>query len=132
MNRPTLALLLLAAAFAIIAMFAGSGTVHGQLGTSSDAKADDDIFKDKIVLIEVNSADSDQGNSVVVDHARVVKVGARDFIIGDGFATKESEDAWYEDMLVGVPCESIARFHAMTPERFEEYMKMWKERADEQ
>ena len=76
-----------------------------------------------------NALESKSG-SVVLANVRVTKLGNRDFIIGDGYAPDSDDDSWYKDMLVGVPCESILRFHAMTQKQFAEYMKRWKERSE--
>jgi hypothetical protein len=89
-------------------------------------------FKDKVVLLEVNRSNAleTKSGSVVLVKLRITKLGNRDFIIGTGYSTDDTDDAWYKDVLVGVPCESILRFHAMTPKQFAEYTKRWKEHSD--
>jgi hypothetical protein len=131
---------LLFAALALLVCFAYfNGTaVHGQQKASPAATAskdNEDLFKEKILLLEVMSSDTNGGsNSVVIENTRTTKIGSREFVIGEGYATddEDSGEAWYDGMTVGVPCENIIRLQSMTPERFKEYMKMWKNHANEQ
>jgi hypothetical protein len=101
----------------------------------SPRAASDDLateFKDKIVLLEVNrsTALETKSGSVVLVKLRITKLGTRDFVVGTGYAPEEGDATWYKDVLVGVPCESILRFHAMTPKQFADYMKTWKDRSE--
>jgi hypothetical protein len=91
-------------------------------------------FKDKIVLFEIDrsSALETDSGSVILHKVRITKLGNRDFIIGDGYSPEDSEDSWYKGLLVGVPCDSVIRFHAMTPNQFTEYMKLWKDRQEDE
>jgi hypothetical protein len=135
MTRSTSLIVTAGIALAILFAYFNSSTVQGQQKNSNAVAAasdNDDIFKDKILLLEVMPSDAEgSSNSVVIDNARTAKLGSRDFVVGDGYAPEGSDDAWYDDMLVGVPCENIVRFQSMTPERFKEYMKMWKDHEKE-
>ena len=134
MTRSTSLIVTAGIALALLFAYFNSGTVQGQQknAAASAAPDNDDIFKDKILLLEVMPSDAEgSSNSVVIDNARTTKLGSRDFLVGDGYAPEGSDDAWYDDMLVGVPCENIVRFQSMTPERFKEYMKMWKDHEKE-
>jgi hypothetical protein len=109
-------------------------TVRGE--ETSPATPDHDLaleFKDKIVLFEIDrsSALETDSGTVILHKVRITKLGNRDFIIGDGYAPADNDDSWYKDLLVGVPCDSVIRFHAMSPDQFTEYMKLWKDRTEE-
>jgi hypothetical protein len=106
---------------------------------SSEPKAADppgtDItaqFKDKILLLEVNRSNAleTKSNSVVIDKVRLTSIAGRYFVLGSGVAPDDGESTWYKDVLVGVPWESVVRFHAMTKEQFADYVKLWKEHAE--
>jgi hypothetical protein len=90
-------------------------------------------FKDKIVLLEVNRSSvlENKSSTVMMQNVRIVKFGSRDFIVGTGYAPDDDEDYWNKDMFVGVPCESIVRFHAMTPTQFNVFLKKWREHAED-
>jgi hypothetical protein len=124
----------LASFFASRTSLAEAEQVASDSPAASSAAAKDILtdFKDKIVLFEVNRSNAleSKSGSVVLAHVRITKVGNRDFIIGDGYA-EDAEDTWYKDMTVGVPCDAILRFHAMTPSQFKKYMKMWKEHSSD-
>jgi hypothetical protein len=100
--------------------------------TQSDETVPD--FKDKIVLFEVNRGSTleTKSGSVVLQKVHIRKLGTRSFIIGEGYAPKEDEhgDYWEKGLTVGVPCESLIRFQAMTPDQFSDYIKKWKEHSD--
>jgi hypothetical protein len=89
-------------------------------------------FKDKVVLFEVNRSNATletKSGTVVLVKIKITKLGNRDFVVGTGY-DPDGDDSWYKDMTVGVPCENILRFHAMTPKQFTEYMKRWKDKSD--
>ncbi len=96
-----------------------------------DALAND--FKGKIVLLEVNrsSAVESDSDTVLLQNVRVTKLGDRQFLVGIGYTPNDDKEYWYKDMLVGVPCDSILRFSAMTPAQCEAFMKRWREQLQE-
>jgi hypothetical protein len=109
-------------------------TSCGNLQAEDSKKSSDDLaaeFKDKIVMLEVNrsSAIEAKTGTVVLVKMRITKLGNRDFVVGTGYAP-DDDDSWYKDVVVGVPCESIVRFHAMTQKQFADYMKKWKDRSE--
>jgi hypothetical protein len=90
-------------------------------------------FKDKVVLLEVNRSNATletKSGTVVLVKIKITKLGDRYFLMGTGYDPDDSDESWYKDMTVGVPCENILRFHAMTPKQFTDYMKRWKEKSD--
>jgi hypothetical protein len=114
---------------AIFVAYSQSSAVLGQQDKHSAAHNDaDEIFKDQVVLVEMLPPGDEAYGSVAVTDAHIVKLGQRDFIVGDGYAPKESEAAeWLSDVLVSVPCDQISRLESMTPERYKEYLKSWKD-----
>jgi hypothetical protein len=90
-------------------------------------------LKDKIVLLEVNrsSAVESDSDTVLLKDVRLTELGNRHFILGIGYSAPDDINYWYEDMLIGVPCDSILRFSAMTPEQCAKFMKKWKDQVQE-
>jgi hypothetical protein len=124
------------AAFALLLLSAANFAERTSLRaddhpTSIDANLTAE-FKDKIVLLEVNrsSAVETKSSTVLLEKLHVTKLGNRDFLIGTGYAPENNDEYWYKDMTVGIPCDSIVRFHAMTPKQFVEFMKKWKDHSD--
>ena len=112
-----------------------NATVKGD--SSPSASQNDETvpdFQDKVVLFEVNRGSTleSKSGSVVLQKVHIRKLGTRSFIIGEGYAPKDDEhgDYWEKGLTVGVPCESLIRFQAMTPDQFNDYTKKWKERSD--
>jgi hypothetical protein len=132
MNRPTFLCLVACLLLAVFIAYSQSTAVHGEAAARpADADAVEDIFKDNIVLLEFDLPATDGGtDSAVLSDARVVKIGTREFIVGEGYAPEESDEVWFADMTLGVPCEGVLRFQAMTPERYKEYLKTFKEHAE--
>jgi hypothetical protein len=90
-------------------------------------------LKDKIVLLEVNRSSvlETKSGTMLLQMVRITKLGNRDFLVGVGYSPEDDNNYWYKDMLVGVPCESILRFNAMTPAQCAQFMKQWKEQVEE-
>jgi len=126
------------AAVSVVFLTVSNAAVKGESSsTAPAASAENEIvgdFKDKIVLFEVNRGSTleSKSGSVVLHKVHITKLGTRSFIIGEGYAPKDDErdDYWEKGMTVGVPCESVIRFQAMTPDQFNDYVKKWKDRSD--
>jgi len=115
MTRRTLLCSTACVALALAITHVRSATVRGEQDAAATLNADIAAeLKDKILLLEVNRSSvlESKSGTVLLHKVRIVKLGSRDFVIGDGYAL-ENDDFWYKDMLVGVPCESIIRFQAM-------------------
>lgn len=132
MTRPTFLCLIVCLALAIFVAYSQSTAVHGEPAAHA-ATGDDEkeIFKDNIVLLEFDSPAVENGaDSTVLSGAHIAKIGQREFIVGEGYAPEGSDDNWFADMTIGVPCDAILRLEAMTPERYKEYLKASKENAE--
>jgi hypothetical protein len=112
----------------------GNGTaVRGDHNVAAKNEQNVDL-KDKIVVLEITEGSglNSESDSAVLANARVVKIGNRDFIIGDAFPVREDDDDWHKEVTDGIPCDNIVRFRSMTPERFKSYAKKWAEQTDEE
>lgn len=86
-------------------------------------------FSGKVVMLEVDRsiAVESKSSSLVLKDPIVTKIGDRYFIRGLGHAPASHADSWYHGVEVGVAWDSVARFYAMPPEKFEEYAAQWNE-----
>lgn len=115
---------------AVSVSFVCVGTLWCRAATGEDSSAvvpEENLaeeFRGKTVMLEVNRSSvlESKSGSVVITEARFRKLGDRYFILGTGYGAEDDPDWWYKDMLVGVPWESVIRFHAMTTEQFDQYM----------
>jgi hypothetical protein len=132
MTRPTFLCLVVCLGLAIFVAYSQSTTVHGEPAADAAPSSDEkEIFKDNIVLLEFNSPAVESGaDTAVLSGAHIAKIGQREFILGEGYAPEGSEEDWFADMTIGVPCDAILRLEAMTPERYKEYLKASKENAE--
>ena len=132
MNRPTFLCLVVCLLLAVFVAYSQCTAVHGETAPHAAASSDEkEIFKDNIVLLEFDSSAVESGaDTTVLSGAHVAKIGQREFIVGEGYAPEGSDDDWFADMTIGVPCDAILRLEAMTPERYKEYLKASKESAE--
>lgn len=126
---------LLYSAACILLIVAATFTVV-QGGQVATPPVSDDLateIKDKIVLLEINRSSvlETKSGTMLLQKVRITKLGNRDFLVGVGYSPEADNDYWYKDMLVGVPCESILRFNAMTPAQCAQFMKQWKDQVEE-
>jgi hypothetical protein len=133
MNRQTF-LVLTAASAVLIIVTALSAKAGGE--QDIPAMPDDGLnrlLNDKVVLLEVNESKGleSESDSVLLHKVRLLKIGSRDFFVGVGYAPQEDEDYWYRDMEVGVPCDNVMKFSAMTPAQCDAFLKKWKEQLDQ-
>jgi hypothetical protein len=130
MSRQTVFCLAASLLLAITFVYSHTKTVQGQQATpAAVTKDEEELFKDQIVMLEYRTS-NDEGDSIVVSKAHVAKVGTREFVVGEGYVPKGTDDVWYADMTVGIPCEDIVRLSSMDPQRFKEYMKNAKDRSN--
>jgi hypothetical protein len=129
MTRPTSFCVLACLALAIFVAYSQSTAVRGEQDkTAATHNGEKEIFKDQVVLIELLGA-GDGSESVALTNAHIAKLGQREFIVGDGYATEDSDTDWLSDVTVSVPCDDVVRLQSMTTERNKEYLKMWKENS---
>jgi hypothetical protein len=118
----------------LIALAYGNGSaVQGEQREPLAENGQNVNIRDKIVVLEIieGSGLNSESDSAVLANARVLKIGHRDFIVGDSFPLREGDDDWHKEVTDGIPCDNIVRFRSMSPDRFKTYAKKWLEQAEE-
>jgi len=134
MTRPISVVAIAGLALVLLTAYSFSAVDGGNPGPSDDKQADiRGDFKDKVVLIEVaeSNALESKSHSVVLQNANIRKLGNCDFLLGDSYVLENDEGGdWYKDTAIGIPCDHIVRFQIMSPSRYKDYIKLWKDRSN--
>jgi hypothetical protein len=134
MTRPKSVVAIAGLAFVLLTAYSFSAVDIGK-PDPSDVKEDDirGDWKDKVVLIQVaeSNALESKSHSAVLQNAKVRKLGNCDFLLGDSYVLEGDESGeWYKDTAMGIPCDHIVRFQIMSESRYKDYIKLWKDRSN--
>jgi hypothetical protein len=122
-------------AIAVAIAYGGGTPVHGEPQNDPTKNTQSIDLTNRIVVLEITGGDglNSETDSLVLANAKILKMGNRDFVVGDAFPLQEDdEDDWYTDVTIGAPCENIVTFRTMKPERFKSYAKKWAEQSGEE
>jgi hypothetical protein len=88
------------------------------------------FFDGNILLLEVDESNAVESDSstVIIEKARLLKVGGRHFIIGQTYTQGVPESYGAQSVAGatrGIPWDRVVGFYAMPPKDFEVFVKEW-------
>ena len=132
MTRRKLSFIFVCFAVGLAVTYGSETTVQGVQKELAAENAQGVDLNNKIVVLEIigESGLGSESHAMILANARVLKLGNRDFIVGDAVSLLE-DDQWHKEITAGAPCDNIMKLRTMTPDRFKTYAKIWGEQAEE-